>query len=215
MPNNRRGRDLNQWNSNRPAAGHGKLRIVGGKYRGRQIAYSGDPVTRPMKDYTREALFNLVGGWVPGKICFDLFAGTGAVGIEAMSRGAKQAILVERHFPTLKIIKENVAAIDAEMNARIEGSDSFFWVRQFFRQPDQWPPTPWIVFICPPYALFQERTDEMLEMISSMLEAAPVDSIIVVESNDQFDLRQLPQFEQWESRNYSPAVMSVFKKSSR
>jgi 16S rRNA (guanine966-N2)-methyltransferase len=109
MTNNRRGRDLNQWKTNRPAATSGKLRIVGGKYRGRQIAYSGDPVTRPMKDFTREALFNLVGGWVSGKACFDLFAGTGAVGIEALSRGAERAIMVERHFPTVKAIKENVA----------------------------------------------------------------------------------------------------------
>jgi 16S rRNA (guanine966-N2)-methyltransferase len=100
------------------------------------------------------------------------------------------------------------------MKVQIEGADSFFWVRQFVSHPQQWPTIPWIVFICPPYALFVERTEELLEMISSMLDAAPSDSIIVVESSEAFDLTRLPQFELWESRRYSPAVISVFKKKS-
>lgn len=212
MPNSRRGRNLNQWKTNRPDAATGKLRIVGGKYRGRQIVYSGDPVTRPMKDYTREAIFNLVGGWVPGKACFDLFAGTGAVGIEAISRGASRAFLVERHFPTLRIIQQNVEAIDGAMPAKVEGSDSFFWVRQFLGHPELWPPEPWVVFFCPPYALYQEQASEMLAMIEGMLNAAPQESILVVESDEAFNLKLLPHSELWESRLYFPAVVSVFKK---
>jgi 16S rRNA (guanine966-N2)-methyltransferase len=212
MPNYRRRRDLNDWKTNRPAALSGKLRVIGGKYRGRQITYLGDPVTRPMKDYTREALFNLVGGWIPGKACFDLFAGTGAVGIEAISRGASQAILVERHFPTVKLIKENVASIDPEMKVQIEGADSFYWVRQFLNQPEHWPDVPWVVFFCPPYAFFTERLEDLVEMITGMFQAAPPQSILVVESDEQFDLKRLPQEELWESRVYTPAVISVFKK---
>lgn len=203
---------MKDWKSNRAAANQGKLRIVGGKFRGRQIAYSGDPVTRPMKDYTREAVFNLVGGWVAGKVCFDLFAGTGAVGLEAMSRGAKQAILVERHFPTLRIIEENVRTLDPELNVTIEGSDSFFWARQFLADSQQWPTEPWVVFCCPPYVLFTEQQTELLSMIGGMLDAAPAGSLLVVESDSNFDLTLLPQYESWESRHYSPAVVSVFKK---
>jgi 16S rRNA (guanine(966)-N(2))-methyltransferase RsmD len=165
-----------------------------------------------MQDYTREAIFNLVGGWVPGKACFDLFAGTGAVGIEAISRGASQAILVERHFPTLRIIQENIESIDPEMPVTVEGSDSFFWVRQFLNHPEQWPTEAWVVFFCPPYALYQEKTAELLEMIEGMLISAPQDSILVVESDESFDLKLLPQSELWESRFYAPAVVSVFKK---
>jgi 16S rRNA (guanine(966)-N(2))-methyltransferase RsmD len=212
MPKYRRGRDLKDWQTNRAVAGSGKLRIVGGKYRGRQIAYSGDPVTRPMKDYTREAVFNLVGGWVEGKACFDLFAGTGAIGIESLSRGAVVAFLIERHFPTLRVIEENVRHIDPAMNAKVEGSDSFFWVRQFLSQPETWPVEAWVVFCCPPYVLFQEKTEELLTMIGSLIDAAPPGSILVVESNQEFELAQLPQFERWDSRYYAPAVISVLKK---
>lgn len=213
MPNFKRGRDLKDWKSNRADAGQGKLRIVGGQYRGRQIVYSGDPVTRPMKDHTREALFNLVGGWVEGKACFDLFAGTGAIGIESISRGAVIAYLVERHIPTLRIIEENVQSVDKEMNVKIEGSDSFFWVRQFLKSPDQWPTVPWIVFCCPPYALFQEKSAEMTDMVGSLLDAVPAESLLVVEAGEDFDANLLPEPASWEVRHYSPAIIAVFKKT--
>src|SRR6185369_13778531 len=88
-----------------PGSGSGEvpvvgLRIIGGKLRGRKLQYSGDLRTRPMKDRVREAVFNLLGPGVKGSHAIDLFAGTGALGLEAISRGAAQATLIERHLPT-------------------------------------------------------------------------------------------------------------------
>jgi 16S rRNA (guanine(966)-N(2))-methyltransferase RsmD len=165
-----------------------------------------------MKDYTREAIFNLVGGWVAGKACFDLFAGTGAVGIEAISRGASQAFLVERHFPTLRIIQQNIQTIDPLMPVQVEGSDSFFWVRQFLAHPEQWPVEPWVVFVCPPYALYHEQPQALLALIEGMLNAAPNESLLLIESDEAFNTSLLPNHEQWETRLYAPAVVSVYKK---
>ena len=212
MPQYKKGRDIKHWKTPRVNSDVGRLRIVGGKYGGRQINYSGDPVTRPMKDDIREAVFNLVGGWTPGKAAFDLFAGTGAMGIEAVSRGASQAFLIERHFPTVKIIKENVSEIDPEMNVTISAADSFFWARKFLKDQDNWPAEPWIVFCCPPYDLYLKSTDQLIELIGSFLDVAPDDSLIVVESDSRFNLERLPNHEQWSVRKYSPAVISVFKK---
>src|SRR4029453_14397542 len=83
------------------------LRIVGGKLRGRALAYSGDEPTRPMKDRVREAVFNLLGPGVQGAHALDLFAGTGALGLEAISRGAARATFLERHLPTCRLIEQN------------------------------------------------------------------------------------------------------------
>ena len=80
----------------RPAAG---LRIIGGEFRGRRLHYSGDRRTRPMKDRLREAVFNLIGPDIRGKHAIDLFAGTGALALESLSRGAKSATLIEQHHP--------------------------------------------------------------------------------------------------------------------
>src|SRR5688572_16458652 len=85
------------------------LRIIGGSMRGRKLKYSGEARTRPMKDRVREAVFNLLGTTVEGCYVIDLFAGTGALGLEAISRGATGATFIERHFPTAKVIEENAA----------------------------------------------------------------------------------------------------------
>ena len=82
----------------------GTVRIIGGHLRGRLLPFPVDPRTRPMKDRVREAVFNLVGPTVVGSYAIDLFAGTGVLGIEAVSRGAASATLIERHFPTARAI---------------------------------------------------------------------------------------------------------------
>ena len=209
MPRFKRGKNLSKWNSNRAEAGIGKLRIVGGKFRGRLIDYSGDPVTRPMKDNIREALFNLVGGWVKDKNVFDLFAGTGAMGLEALSRGAAKCFFVERHIPTVRIIEENVLALDPELPVEISSSDTFFWVRQFLKNPELHPTEPWVVFCCPPYDFYVERKEDVLAMVGDLLNVAPAGSIFVVESDGRFDPAELPDSNSWVVRKYAPALVAV------
>lgn len=208
----RRGKNLKHWKSHRPLADTGKLRIVGGKFRGRQISYSGDPVTRPMKDNVREAVFNLIGGYLENKVAFDLFGGTGAMGLEAISRGASGALIIERHIPTVRVIKENIQALGLEGKAEVVSGDSFFWGRKFIKEKDTWPSEPWIILCCPPYDFYVDRWDELQILISSMFEAAPQQSIFVVESDDRFAPQQLPDADSWEVRQYAPARVAIYKK---
>jgi 16S rRNA (guanine966-N2)-methyltransferase len=107
-----------------PIAG---LRIIGGRFRGRRLHYSGDLRTRPMKDRLREAIFNLVGPSIRGTHALDLFAGTGALALEALSRGAHQATLVEQHYPTANVIRQNVATLGVEGQAEIVVGNVFIW----------------------------------------------------------------------------------------
>ena len=212
MTRNKRGKHLKNWNSNQAQAPQGKLRIIGGTFRGRIIDYSGDPVTRPMKDNIREALFNLVGGWVKEKAVFDLFAGTGAIGLEAISRGATTATMIERHFPTVKIIEQNILTLDVSQSAQVHASDTFFWVRKFIKDPANHPSTPWMVFCCPPYDFFVDRTEELMTMLQSLIALAPEESIFVVESDRRFEHTQLPSADEWVIREYSPAVIATLKR---
>jgi len=211
MTRNKRGRHLKNWNSNQAQAPQGKLRIIGGTFRGRVIDYSGDPVTRPMKDNVREALFNLVGGWVKGKNVFDLFAGTGAIGLEAISRGAVGATMIERHFPTVKIIEQNIQTLDVASAAQVHASDTFFWVRKFIKEPVSQTTDAWMVFCCPPYDFFVDRTEELMTMLDSLIALAPPESIFVVESDRRFEHDQLPMADKWAIREYSPAAIATLK----
>ncbi|HMP78674.1 MAG TPA: RsmD family RNA methyltransferase, partial [Pirellulaceae bacterium] len=157
------------------------------------------------------AMFNLIGGWIPGKIALDLFAGTGAVGIEALSRGASQVFFNERHFPTARLIKQNLDALEPGLPAVIETSDTFFWVRQFLKSAASLPQDPWVIFCCPPYRLYQTQREELMAMIESLLAAAPLQSVMVVESDESFDCSQLPRASEWRIRQYRPAQIAVWR----
>ena len=105
------------------------MRIVGGEYRGKQLALPEDNHIRPTADRTREALFNILGhssdyrtehGPLPlNASILDVFAGTGALGVEALSRGAQHVTFMDNHGASLKLIKQNVAAIKAQQRVSI------------------------------------------------------------------------------------------------
>ena len=95
------------------------MRIVAGKNKGNIIKSPKDLSVRPTSEKVREALFDILGASV-SEICFlDLFAGTGAVGIEALSRGAKKAIFIEKEIKCVKIIKENLEKTKNSQNAEV------------------------------------------------------------------------------------------------
>jgi 16S rRNA (guanine966-N2)-methyltransferase len=106
------------------------VRIIGGTLGGRWLRYQDDPRTRPMKDRLREALFSIVGAGVRGKHALDLFAGTGALGIEALSRGAGRATLIEQHRPTAAAIRQNLVALGVAEKAEVVAGDAFIWWRR-------------------------------------------------------------------------------------
>jgi len=183
-------------------------RIIGGRLRGRKLLFSGDSRTRPMKDRVREAVFNLLGPTVRGKEAVDLFAGTGALGLEAISRGAERALFIERHFPTAELIRRNVQALDVESRCEVLFANALVWARQVSGLGRN----PWVVFCSPPFAFYAERCEEMLRMIGDLLEAAPPESIFVVEADERFSFDSLPQAEAWMVREYRPAVIGIYHK---
>lgn len=161
-----------------------------------------------MKDRLREAIFNLLGPVVKGTHAIDLFAGTGALGLEALSRGAARATLIEQHFPTARIIRDNAAALGIEADVEIITADVFVW----FKQQPELGPTPWLVFCSPPYDFYVDRTDAMLALLAGLVEAAPVGSLFAVESDRRFDVAGLPDAERWDVRSYPPAVVGIYEK---
>lgn len=182
-----------------------KLRIIGGELRGRSFRYDGNPATRPMKDRVREAVFNLIGPEVAGKLTVDLFAGTGAMAFESLSRGASRALLIERHFPTARVIGQNAAELHVSDRVTVIPGDAFVWSR---RLPAD-PAPAWLVFFCPPYDLFVTAREPLLGLIDRTLHQAPEGSVFVVESDARFDMALLPQPETWDVRGYPPAVVAV------
>lgn len=191
--------------ANTPVASDLTLRIVGGNFRGRKLKYAGDTRVRPMKDRVREALFNLLGPNIKGLFAVDLFGGTGALALEAISRGATGATVIERHRPTAKVIRENIETLDLTDKVELVVADSIRWWRDHPALPND----PWVVFISPPYRFFTERSEEMLAMISTAIDRASIGSMIAVEATKDFDFDSLPHPEHWDVRSYPPAVIAL------
>jgi 16S rRNA (guanine966-N2)-methyltransferase len=182
------------------------LRIIGGALRGRKIGYSGDPRTRPMKDRIREAIFSRLGTSVAGTHAVDLFAGTGALGIEALSRGAAGATFVEQHFPTADLLQRTLVDLGLADRARVVPADVVVWAPQLELPAE----IPWLVFVSPPWSMFVERRADLWQLVRFLMRSAPPRSVQLVEAGPGFDAQDLPAADQWSLSAYSPAVVATW-----
>ncbi len=128
------------------------MRIIAGTFRSRQLKSLKGMALRPTSDNLRETLFNVLGGLVVNARFMDLFAGTGAVGIEALSRGASEAIFVEKHPPAVALIKENLESLEIREGARVVASDALKALERLVKEPSAANARIDILFLDPPYA---------------------------------------------------------------
>ena len=133
----------------------GRLRIVAGKWRSRLLPVAEEPDLRPTSARIRETLFNWLASTIEGSRCLDLFAGTGALGFEALSRGAREVVFVENSVRTAAALKESVKVLEAT-GVRIHQADA---IRYLKSEPEPFD----IVFLDPPFA------DDLLEDLCRLL----------------------------------------------
>lgn len=128
------------------AGGAGQVRIVGGRWRNTRLAVPDVAGLRPSSDRVRETLFNWLTGQLAGARVLDLFAGTGALGLEALSRGAASAVLVERDPGAARQLGAMVTKLQADALAKVVQGDALAWLEQ---QPDG---AFDLAFLDPPFA---------------------------------------------------------------
>jgi 16S rRNA (guanine966-N2)-methyltransferase len=195
-----------------------ELRIIGGNFRGRKLRYHGDPVVRPMKHRVREAIFNLISTESDGAYAIDLFAGTGALGLEALSRGAAGATFIERHVPTAHVLQENIGTLEVSDRTTVLVTSAFLWAKRdlpaFAADPAN-AGLSWLVFCSPPYAFFVDRQDDMLDLITRLKSSSTPGSTLVVESDERFDTEKLMDDNDWtwDVRTYPPAVVAIGRRT--
>ena len=120
-----------------------KVRIIGGEWRSRILTFPTEAGLRPTTDRVRETLFNWLGQTLEGKVCLDLFAGSGALGFEACSRGAKRVTLVERNPKVVAALRENAGKLGA-LQADVVCRDALAWLRAEAGVYD-------VIFLDPPF----------------------------------------------------------------
>lgn len=129
-----------------PDGGRFEVRIIGGEWRGRKLHFPQFEGLRPTPDRVRETLFNWLQFELAGRRCLDLYAGSGALGFEALSRGAAEVVFVERDAGAVKAIRDALARLACD-RARVEQCDALDWLGG----PGRGGPPFDIVFLDPPY----------------------------------------------------------------
>ncbi len=128
------------------------MRIIAGSHRGLRLKTLGGEALRPTSDQMRETLFDVLGERIRGARFLDIFAGSGAVGLEALSRGASEVVFVERHRPASELIRKNLLALGIRSGFRVMPCKAEAAISRLAAEREQFD----FVFLDPPYAEIRE-----------------------------------------------------------
>ncbi len=153
-----------------------KVRIIGGSLRSRLISFPEAEGLRPTPDRVRETLFNWLGQTLYGRTCLDLFAGSGAMGFEAASRGAERVVMVELNRTVLRALQDNVKKLGCA-NVSIQGQDGLEFALRDAQRYD-------VIFLDPPY-----QSDYLPRLLEILPQRLSENGVVYVESGAAIDVQ--------------------------
>jgi len=162
------------------------MRVIAGTFRSRQLKSLKGLALRPTSDRLRETLFNILADRVVGSRVIDVFAGTGAVGIEAISRGAIDVVFIEDHSPAAVLIQKNLDSLEIHTGTRVFTLDALRGLQRLVAGYKPGTPLFDIVFLDPPYAAAEDY-----RRVLTFLGGAPFlseGSLVIAEHRRNFDL---------------------------
>jgi 16S rRNA (guanine966-N2)-methyltransferase len=171
-----------------------RMRIIAGEWKGRRLKTVKGLKTRPTSDKIKGAIFNILGDKVLNARVLDLFAGTGNLSFEALSRGAKQAVLVEKNNSAWEVLKENRALSGAEERTLIYKMDAYCFLQQ--NQQEKYN----LIFLDPPY--HQGMVDKVLSVLRRNTLLHPFGVIIIETASDEELPKDILPFELRLTRAY-------------
>jgi 16S rRNA (guanine966-N2)-methyltransferase len=184
-----------------------QLRIVAGQLRGRKVISTVHAGLRPTPDMVREALFSILGNAVPGRPFFDVFAGTGVIGLEALSRGAGQTVFVERDFRLAQEVEQHLHDFGQAGKGEVRRADAYRWAEAW--QP---PREPVNVFVSPPFADFEHRMDDFLSVVAALRRKIEPDSVLVLQTEKHVLRDRLSDLAAWDVRHYGRNDLLIWVK---
>ncbi len=183
------------------------MRVIAGKYRSRVLRSLKGNALRPTSDRLRETLFNILGPAVSGAMFVDLYAGTGAVGIEALSRGARGAIFVEQHAPAAALIRRNLDSLGIGGEAEILSVNV---LRGLKRLEARHVPAEFI-FLDPPYAA-DEEYENAIELLGQSSLLAPGGRVIAEHLRKRILSERAGELERFRVVEQGDAALSFYRR---
>jgi 16S rRNA (guanine966-N2)-methyltransferase len=164
------------------------MRVIAGTYRSRILKSLKGLALRPTSDRLRETLFNVLAPHIAGARFVDLFAGTGAIGIEALSRGVAEVVFIENHPPAASLIRRNLESLGIRSGATVLAVDALRGLAVLAARKKGAEPEFDYVFLDPPYAAAEDYA-RVLEFLGSAGLLAP-GGVVIAEHRRNFDLRE-------------------------
>lgn len=181
------------------------MRVISGTAKGLLLKSVAGRGTRPTTDKVKEALFNMIGPYFSGDKVLDLFAGTGGLGIEALSRGAGQAIFIDRNPKAIEVIKHNIQTTNVMDRSEVYCSDAKRALKVMTKQGLSFK----LIFLDPPYRL--DNADVLLaDMWNNGLIAK--DAIIIVEHDSKYKYpNKIQSLYAWKTAGYGEVGIIVYR----
>lgn len=186
--------------------GGGRLRIIAGRSKGRILESIKGRNTRPTSDKVKEAIFNIIQIRIPNSLVLDLFAGTGNLGLEALSRGASKAIFIDRDINAVKTIRKNCYNLGYQEQVEIYRNDAARGLTELSKRDILFD----IVFMDPPYAKGYEES-----LLQGIYEADILhnDAIVIVEHDSKTILPdRIAELCRYDFRKYGGTGVSFYRK---
>jgi len=184
------------------------LRVIAGKAKGRKLKSVPGDTTRPITDRVKEALFNIIAGDVVDSNWWDVFAGTGAVGIEALSRGASSARFSDSNRVPIETIRSNVEHCGFKAQAEIRRVDAFAYLAS---TPDR---TFEYIYIAPPQ--YQEMWAKALELVDENINWLTDDGWVIAQiAPKEYKELALENLEEFEERQYGSTLLVFYQRKER
>jgi 16S rRNA (guanine966-N2)-methyltransferase len=182
-----------------------QVRIVAGSLRGRKLTCVVHEGMRPTPQMVREALFSILGNAIPGRVFYDVFAGTGVVGLEAVSRGATSARLIEKDPRQSADIQKYADQFGVADRVQVLRADAYRWAERWI------PPgrEPVNLFLSPPFPDLSQKASEFLGLVKTLLEKAPDESVLAIQAEEGFPLGELPELPLWDVRHYGRNMLLI------
>ncbi|RME75894.1 MAG: 16S rRNA (guanine(966)-N(2))-methyltransferase RsmD [Chloroflexi bacterium] len=186
------------------------MRVIAGTAKGKKLKGVPGDTTRPITDRTKEALFNILGDWIVDARVLDLFGGTGAVGIEALSRGAAHVTFVDRSVAAVRTIAENLRWTGLKSRADIRRADAF----KVLAQPPETAPYD-LVYIAPPQ--YKQMWAKALQMLDERLdEWLSPDGLVVVQIHPvEYQELSLQHLRLYDQRRYGSTLLCFYEQGSK
>lgn len=176
-----------------------ELRIIAGSLKGRKVECEVHEGLRPTPQAVRAALFSILGNAVPDRVFYDVFSGSGVVGLEALSRGASAARLIEQNPRQANVIQKYADKFGVGDRVQVLRADAYRWA-------ERWVPTagqPVNLYLSPPFPdLEGVKVFEFVKLVNTLLTKAPDESVLVVQAEEGFPVGDLPDPPAWDVRQY-------------